>query len=331
LDALIKRKEGETLTEQNNQAKLPLLVVAGPTASGKTGLGVELALRFNGEVISADSMQIYKGMNVGTAKATEEEMRGIPHHMLDFLEPEEQFSVADFVERASQLIKDIVSRGKLPVVVGGTGLYISSLVDNLSFSPMPQSPELREELKKKAAELGNDAILEELRSFDPEAAEKLHANNLGRVIRAIEVYRLTGVTMTETVKNSRNIPSPYRLCMIALTAEDREFLYDRINRRVDIMVEQGIVEEAKLLYDMPLSSTARQAIGYKEFDGYLEGTASLEECIEKLKMETRRYAKRQLTWFRRDDRINWLYADSCDDINENAFKLINEFLKEENR
>ncbi|MBP0962837.1 MAG: tRNA (adenosine(37)-N6)-dimethylallyltransferase MiaA [Oscillospiraceae bacterium] len=302
--------------EQNIQNKLPLLVVAGPTASGKTGLGVELALRFNGEVISADSMQIYKKMNVGTAKATPEEMKGVPHHMLDFLEPEEQFSVADFVEKASALIKDIVSRGKLPIVVGGTGLYISSLVDNLSFSPMPQSPQLREELKCKAAEQGNDAVLEELRSFDPEAAEKLHANNLGRVIRAIEVYRLTGVTMTETVKNSRNIPSPYRLCMIALTAEDRQFLYDRIDRRVDIMVEQGVVEEARELFSLPLSNTARQAIGYKEFDGYLEGSSSLEDCVEKLKMETRRYAKRQLTWFRRDQRYHWLAIDTFASVKE---------------
>ena len=297
------------MSEQNIQPKLPLLVVAGPTASGKTGLGVELAKRWNGEVISADSMQIYKTMNVGTAKATPEEMQGIPHHMLDFLEPNEQFSVADFVAMASKKIEEISARGKLPILVGGTGLYISSLVDNLTFSPMPQSPELREQLKQKAAREGNDAVLEELRSFDPEAAEKLHANNLGRVIRAIEVYRLTGVTMTETVKNSHKEPSPYRLCMIALTAEDRQFLYDRIDRRVDIMVEQGVVEEAKQLYSMPLSSTARQAIGYKEFDGYIEGTATLEECIEKLKMETRRYAKRQLTWFRRDERYHWLEVD----------------------
>ena len=304
------------MTEQNNYGKLPLLVVAGPTASGKTGLGVGLALRFNGEVISADSMQIYKRMNVGTAKATAEEMKGIPHHMLDFLEPTEQFSVADFVEKASALIEDIVSRGKLPIVVGGTGLYISSLVDNLSFSPMPQSPQLREELKRKAAEQGNDAVLEELRSFDPEAAEKLHANNLGRVIRAIEVYRLTGVTMTETVKNSRKIPSPYRLCMIALTAADRQFLYDRIDRRVDIMVEQGIVEEARELCRMPLSTTARQAIGYKEFGGYLQGSCGLAECIEKLKMETRRYAKRQLTWFRRDERYHWLEIDKYNSAEE---------------
>jgi len=297
------------MSEQNILPKLPLLVVAGPTASGKTGLGVELAKRWNGEVISADSMQIYKTMDVGTAKATPEEMQGIPHHMLDFLEPNEQFSVADFVAMASKKIEEISARGKLPILVGGTGLYISSLVDNLTFSPMPQSSELREQLKQKAAREGNDAVLEELRSFDPEAAEKLHANNLGRVIRAIEVYRLTGVTMTETVKNSHKEPSPYRLCMIALTAEDRQFLYDRIDRRVDIMVEQGVVEEAKQLYSMPLSSTARQAIGYKEFDGYIEGTATLEECIEKLKMETRRYAKRQLTWFRRDERYHWLEVD----------------------
>lgn len=295
--------------EQNNRQKLPLLVVAGPTASGKTGLGVELALRHGGEIISADSMQIYRQMNVGTAKATPEEMRGVPHHMLDFLEPAEQFSVADFVQRAGRYIREISARGRLPIVVGGTGLYISSLVDNVTFAPMAQSPELRASLRQKAAEQGNDALLEELRSFDPEAAARLHANNLGRVIRAIEVYRLTGTTMTETVKNSHRAPSPYRLCMVALTASDRAFLYDRIDRRVDQMVEQGIVEEARQLLGQPLSSTARQAIGYKEFAPYFAGSATLEECVEKLKMETRRYAKRQLTWFRRDERYHWLEVD----------------------
>ena len=229
--------------------------------------------------------------------------------MLDFLEPGENFSVADYVAKSSEAIKEIVGRGKLPVLVGGTGLYISSLVDNLTFSPMPQSPELREQLRQKAMAMGNDALLEELRSFDPEAAEKLHANNLGRVIRAIEVYRLTGVTMSETVRRSRQQPSPYRLCMIALTASDRQFLYDRIDRRVDMMIEQGLIEEARALKQMHLSDTARQAIGYKELDDYLDGRASLEDCLEKLKMETRRYAKRQLTWFRRDKRFHWLEVD----------------------
>ena len=294
------------MSEQN---KLPLLVVAGPTASGKTGLGVELALRYGGEVISADSMQIYRHMNIGTAKATPEEMKGVPHHLLDFLDPAESFSVADYVAKAGECIREIAGRGKLPVLVGGTGLYISSLVDNLTFSPMPQSPELRETLRKKALEQGNDALLEELREFDPEAAEKLHANNVGRVIRAIEVYRLTGVTMSETVRNSHAAPSPYRLCMIALTASDRQFLYDRIDRRVDLMIEDGLLEEAKALRGLPLSDTALQAIGYKELNPYLDGTATLEACLDKLKMETRRYAKRQLTWFRRDERFHWLETD----------------------
>lgn len=292
-----------------NHAQLPLLVVAGPTASGKTGLGVELALRYGGEVISADSMQIYRKMNIGTAKATPEEMKGVPHHLLDFLEPGESFSVADYVAKAGECIRDIVSRGKLPVLVGGTGLYISSLVDNLTFSPMPQSQELRDALREKAAQQGNAALLEELREFDPESAEKLHENNVGRVIRAIEVYRLTGITMTETVRNSHAAPSPYRLCMIALTASDRQYLYDRIDLRVDIMIRDGLLEEARALRELALSDTARQAIGYKELDPYFEGTAPLEECLEKLKMETRRYAKRQLTWFRRDERFHWLETD----------------------
>ena len=300
---------------QNQQeCRIPLLVVAGPTASGKTGLGVELCLRHSGEVVSADSMQIYRGMDIGTAKATPEERRGVPHHLMDFLPPEQSFSVADYVRMASEAIADIRSRGKLPVLVGGTGLYISSLVDNLDFSPSPQSPQLRQQLREKALRCGNAALLEELRGFDPETAEKLHENNLGRVIRAIEVYRLTGVTMAETVRRSRQKASPYQLCMLGLTTTDRQLLYSRIDRRVDQMMAGGLPQEAKALLGRPLSPTARQAIGYKELEPWLQGTATLEQCAGTIKQETRRYAKRQLTWFRRDGRFHWLEVDRYDSV-----------------
>ena len=295
------------MTQTDN--RIPLAVVAGPTASGKTGLAVELALRLNGEVVSADSMQIYRRMAIATAKPTLQEMKGVPHHLIDFLEPGESFSVAQYVQRARQVIGEIHSRGKLPIVAGGTGLYIQSLVDNVSFSPQPEDPELRERLRQKAEREGAQALLEELREFDPQSAARLHPNNLGRVIRAIEVYRLTGRTMTQQLEDSRREPSPYRLCMLGLTYSRRELLYDRINRRVDVMMEEGLLEEARQMRREKLSSTAAQAIGYKELEGYFAGQEPLEEALERMKRETRRYAKRQLTWFRRDSRFHWLEMD----------------------
>ena len=296
------------MTQMDN--RIPLAVVAGPTASGKTGLAVELALRLGGEVVSADSMQIYRRMAIATAKPTPAEMKGVPHHLIDFLEPGENFSVAQYVQRARQVIQEIHRRGKLPSVAGGTGLYIQSLVDNVSFSPQPEDPALREALRQKAQREGGQSLLRELAEFDPQSAARLHPNNLGRVIRAIEVYRLTGRTMTQQLEASRQEPSPYRLGMLGLTFSRRELLYDRINRRVDCMMEEGLLEEARQMRGEKLSSTAAQAIGYKELEGYFDGRESLEEALERMKRETRRYAKRQLTWFRRDKRFFWLEMDT---------------------
>lgn len=298
----------------NDNEKIPLLVICGPTASGKTAVGVRLAEIYGGEIVSADSMQIYKGLAVSTAKPTAEEMRGIPHHMMDFLEPDEEFSVADYVRGARKCIEDIRGRGKLPIVVGGTGLYINSLVDNISFDHIESDDSLRKSLEEEAAEMGKDYMYEKLKKLDPEAAEKIHPNNLIRVIRAIEMYMLSGRTGEENRRESRRNESPYKLCMIGLTCFDRQLLYDRINARVDNMLENGLVEEVRRIYTDHKPKTAFNAIGYKELLPYFEGACTLSEAVETIKQETRRYAKRQLTWFRRDVRIIWADTSKCEQI-----------------
>lgn len=292
--------------------KQPLIVVAGPTASGKTRTGVILAKLFDGEVISADSMQIYKSMSISTAKPTDEEMQGVPHHLIDFADNGVSFSVADYVSLAREKISDIAKRGKLPIVVGGTGLYINSLIDNVKFDNTCSSSEIRDKLYAIAEKNGNHYLWEKLNEVDPGTAEKVHENNLSRVVRALEVYEKTGEKLSVHKENSRLEESPYSVCMIGLTFNDRAVLYDRINRRVDIMVKNGLVEEAKAFYALTDANTANQAIGIKELKPYLSGEANLDSCIEKIKMESRRYAKRQLTWFRRDSRINWIYLDEGD-------------------
>lgn len=298
------------------QQKLPLLVVVGPTASGKTSLSVHLAKELDGEVISADSMQMYRGMNIGTAKPSAEEMDGVPHHLIDILDVEETFSVADYTALARPIILEVGGRGKLPILTGGTGLYISAITDHIQFSPIPSDEALRESLRKKAEEEGPEAIHRILQQCDPESAAAIHPNNLGRVIRAVEVYRLTGVTLSEYNRRSREKPSPYRLCIIGLTCRDRQVLYDRIDRRVDRMIESGLLEEAKtILSQKNLSRTAAQAIGYKELRGWFLGTESLERSVERLKQESRNYAKRQLTWFRREKAARWLMIDDFADEN----------------
>lgn len=296
--------------------KIPMIAVVGPTASGKTALSIDLALRFDGEIVSADSKQIYRHMTVGTAAPDEEEKRGVPHHLMQFLAPDALFSVAEYVDLAGKCIREINARGKLPVLTGGTGLYVSSLLDNITFFENKSDPALRKELEELAAEKGNEFVLEELRKVDPELAQTLHPNNLGRVIRGIEAYRLTGITMSEQQRLSRQNPSPYDCCVIGLNYRDRQKLYDRIDKRVHVMMEKGLLDEIRQLIAMGYSSTAAQAIGYKEFFDYLEGKGSLEEAIAKVQMESRRYAKRQLTWFRRDERVNWLYIDDYGDYNE---------------
>ena len=293
-----------------------VLAVVGPTASGKTWLGVELAKKYGGEVVSADSMQIYKGMDIASAKPTEEEKQGIPHHLMDFLDRDVSFSAADYVALAHEKIANILSRGKVPIVVGGTGLYIDSLLENVKFSEGGSDEAYREELYAFARENSNEALHARLAELDPEAAEGIHPNNLVRVVRAIEVCHVTGRRFSELKAESKLVESPYDSLIFGLNFEDRQKLYDRINLRVDEMVRAGLVEEARDLWQQSGMKTAANAIGYKELIPCFKGEMTLEECIDKIKQETRRYAKRQLTWFRKNDRINWIFLDRIDKKNE---------------
>ena len=309
--------------------RIPVVAVVGPTASGKTALAVELCRRLNGEVISADSMQIYRGMDIATAKPTDEEMRGVRHHLIDFVQPGEEFSVARYCELAHPIIKDISARGALPVIAGGTGLYIDSLLSNVRFSESDSDPELRARLQTVADSEGVDALLSELREFDPESADELAAGrNPKRIIRAIEMYRVTGMTRTQLNKAQTSADTPYRALRIGLRADDRAFLYDRIDRRVDDMLARGLIGEARRFYSETSSATASAAIGYKELKPYLDGRQSLDECADRLKRATRRYAKRQLTWFSRGGDVRWFSIDtqSFDEIADKAEQIIKDFL-----
>lgn len=289
--------------------RIPLLVVVGPTASGKTALAIALAKRYRGEVVSADSMQIYQGMRIATAKPTSAEMEGVRHHLMDFLPPGSVYSVADYVRDAHACIRELSEKGILPVVAGGTGLYMDSLIRNIQYAEIPSNPEIRRRLEEQAKEKGTADMLSELSAVDPEAASRLHVNDQKRIIRALEVYQVSGVTITEYNRLSRMVESPYRTFIIGLQVRDRSVLYERINRRVDQMVEAGLIEEARAFFNGPYSSTAIQAIGYKELLPYFTGAISLDEAVEDIKRETRRYAKRQLSWFRRNPDINWFYLD----------------------
>lgn len=299
--------------------------IAGPTASGKTALGAALAEKFGGEVVSADSMQIYKGIHIASAAPDSGEMLGVPHHMLEFLEPEQSFSVAEYVNAARGVIADINARGKLPFVVGGTGLYISSLADNTVYADEPTDLDLRKELNTLFDKEGAEKMLERLSVFDPESAARLHPNNRRRIIRAFEVYKLTGHSITEQNILSKAGEKYIEPLLIGITYRDREKLYERINRRVDIMLENGLEDEARAALSRS-SGGAVQAIGHKELAEYIKGECSLSEAAESLKRQTRRYAKRQLTWFKRDKRINWIYADESADPAGEAEKLIKQFI-----
>lgn len=304
--------------------KIKIIAVAGPTASGKTKTAIDIANRFNGEIVSCDSMQIYKGMDIGTAKPTAEERRQAVHHLIDFVELDKSFSVVEYVKLANSTIDDIVSRGKIPILAGGTGLYMSSLLDNIMFEQTKSDPELKVSLNDMLTEKGIDFMFDMLKEIDIDYANTLHKNNTGRVLRAIEVYKLTGITMTEHIKNSRVTPSRFNCCKIGLSYQDRQKLYDRINQRVDIMIQQGLIEETVDFYNQS-SQTAKHAIGYKELKPYLDGEIDLDEAIDKLKQETRRYAKRQLTWFRKDLFINWYFHDNFinyEQMKKNIFKTI---------
>ena len=303
--------------------KIPLLVIVGPTASGKTALAVECALEFGGEVVSADSMQIYKGMSIATAKPTADEMKGVKHRLIDFVDVTDNYSVADYVKDANEAIDAIVGEGKLPILCGGTGLYVDSLVNNIRFSQEETDSELRGSLEEKMEKIGAEAMLEELAQFDPETAERLHANNKKRIIRAFEVYMSTGKTFSEMQVLSREEPSRFNPVFIGIGFEDRQKLYDRIDRRVDIMLENGLVGEAREYYDLPEKTTSSQAIGYKELKPYFEGEITLEQAVDNLKLATRHYAKRQLTWFRRNKNIRWFNFDTYTD-----FRLFSDDVKE---
>lgn len=289
--------------------QIPVLAVVGPTASGKTGLGVALAKAFHAEVLSFDSMQLYKGMDVATAKPTPEEMENIPHHMIDVVDPEDTYSVARYQEDAARIIADIRSRGKNVIMVGGTGLYLDSFIQNIAFLDTSDGGELRARLKQDLEEQGIDAMFARLQEVDPETAAKLEKNNTGRVLRALEVYESTGHTISYQVAQSKKNPSPYKAFYIGLTAKERSFLYDRINLRVDQMLETGLLEETKEFLKNGAGNTASQAIGIKEMVPYFLGEATLEDCVENLKKVTRRYAKRQLTWFRRNEEVHWFKID----------------------
>lgn len=303
--------------------------IVGPTASGKTALAVETAKRYDGEIISCDSMQIYKYMNIGTAKPSIEETQGIPHHMIDIIYPEQGFSVADFSLMARNCIEDILSRGKLPILAGGTGLYFDSIINNTKFIEIGHNREYCDELKKKAEIYGNEYVHNMLKEIDSESAAAIHCNNLRRVIRALEIYKVSGKTMTECNRESIQ-PPIYDSVTIGINM-DRELLYSRINARVDIMLKNGLVDEVKHILSMGIdsSATAMQAIGYKEIAEYLNGRVSLTEAAEKVKLESRRYAKRQLTWFRKNRNIHWILLQKDYNFNticEKAFTILKNLL-----
>lgn len=302
--------------------------VAGPTASGKTELAVKLAQRFNGEIISADSMQIYKGLHIASAAPDETEKRGVPHHLLEFLEPEREFSVAEYTAAARGCIADISKRGRLPIVAGGTGLYISSLADNIYFTDEKTDFALRAALEERFEAEGAEKMLAELSQFDPETAARLHPNDRRRIIRAFELYALTGKTATEQIRLSREGERLIGPCIICISYRDRQLLYNRINARVDKMLERGLVREAEEALKRQQGG-AVQAIGHKELKGYINGTDSLETAVEALKMQTRRYAKRQITWFNKDEKIRRIYADEVEDVFTEAVKIVSEFIKKE--
>lgn len=294
--------------------KIPIIVVAGPTASGKTRLAIDIAKAVNGEIVSADSMQIYKYMDIGTAKPTAEERAECVHHLIDFVEPDAEFSVADYTELAHKTIADICARGKTAVMCGGTGLYINSVVNDVSFGEMETDYALRDSLQRKAEREGSEALIAELADFDPVSAARLHPNNLRRIIRAIEFYRLTGVPISEHQEQTKQTESRYAPIMFCIN-HPRELLYARINRRVDIMLDMGLCDEVKKLMSMGYTRemNSMKGIGYKELMAYYEGEYSFNEAIEAIKQGSRRYAKRQLTWFRRDERIIMLEHENAAD------------------
>ena len=306
-----------------------IICIAGPTASGKTALAVELAKELNGEVVSCDSMQVYRYMDIGTAKPTKEEQQGIVHHMIDVAEPDENFSVSCYCEMATPIVDDILARGKVAIIAGGTGLYMDALIKGNDFAPYPATG-ARERLEQQADQIGMDAMLEKLRAIDPDAAAKLHPADRKRIIRALEVFEETGETITAHNLRTQSIPPRYKPLWLGLDFDPRQALYDRIDLRVGLMLEQGLVEEIRSLLarGIPPKSTAMQAIGYKEFVAALDGNGSIELAADEVRQSSRHYAKRQLTWFRRNPDMNWLIrraTDGPDEILAKARQLARQF------
>ena len=303
--------------------KPKVIVICGPTASGKTSLSIEVAKKIDGEIISCDSMQIYKDMNIGTAKPTVEEMQGIPHYMLDFVLPSERYSVADFKEAATDRIEDILKREKVPIIVGGTGLYVDALTKNITYPEIEIDLEYRKQLEELIKENGLESLYEEAKKIDEKAMQTISKNDKKRIMRVLEIYHQTGKTKTQLESESRLTPPPYEYIVFAINME-REKLYERINKRVDIMIDQGLIEEVETMTkkyeEFP---TAMQGLGYKEVVSYLKKEITKEEMIEKLKMETRRYAKRQLTWFRKDENIKWI--DGLAPLKQNIQCILEEY------
>ena len=295
--------------------KEKVIVICGPTASGKTALSIELAKKVNGEIISADSMQIYKDMDIGTAKPTMEEMQGIKHYLLDFVSPDKRYSVADYQKEAKKTIKEILAKGKTPIVVGGTGLYVDSLIYEIQYPNIEFDEEYRKKLEQIAEKEGLEKLYEKAANIDEEAMRKISPNDKKRIIRVLEIYHATGKTKTEQEIESRKKPVEYDYKVYAINW-DRQVLYERINKRVDIMIEQGLIEEVKKIKQKYKTfPTAMQGLGYKEVVEYLEGKCTKEEMIEKIKLETRRYAKRQLTWFRKNKQTIWI--DGTNELQNN--------------
>lgn len=294
---------------------IKIITVEGPTASGKTALGIALAEKYGGEIVSADSMQIYKHMDIGSAKPTTDEQKAVPHHMIDIVDPTVNYSLNDYVTAARKVIADIESRGKIPILTGGTGLYINTLINNIAFTDEKPNPDLRKELEEYAEKFGNDALHARLAKIDPEAAENIHMNNVKRVVRAIEIYENTGITMTEQIRRSKSAEKIYKAYEYGI-CYDREILYDRINRRVDTMLESGLVDEVKYCLKLGCTreNTSMQGIGYKEVIDFIEEKCDFETMTERIKQESRRYAKRQITWFKRNN-ITWLVPGEIPDIN----------------
>lgn len=286
--------------------KPKVIVICGPTASGKTALSIELAKKINGEIISSDSMQIYKYMDIGTAKPSEEEKEGIQHYLLDFVEPNQRYSVAEFKKDAESAIEEILAKGKTPIVVGGTGLYVDSLIYGIEYQDIELDEKYRKKLEERVEKEGLEKLYEEAKKIDPQAMEKISVNDKKRILRVFEIYKATGKNKTEQEIESRKKGVKYDYKVFAINW-DRQLLYERINKRVDIMIEQGLIKEVEeLLKKYDKFPTAMQGLGYKEVVEYLQGITTKEEMIEKIKMETRRYAKRQITWFKKNNQTIWI-------------------------